>query len=325
MAYLQTTAASVDDILNSIATFAAALGWTVERNDTYTSSGNSRRILSLSRAGYDYAHFASELSAVATPKTRIYTMRSQGVNVALDLLSQPNKSTQAESNFLSAGAYSSLYLFGESGSNPYIHVVLEHQSGRYRHFSIGELIKKGTWTGGSYCQGTWWEVTFTANSPVQTQHSKPFSEFTYNTNIGAIRCDEADSTANALAGVSNDYALSSIQYTRRVVTGFMCGQNQTLAYVDCAMGLLTASFNYFNQRTVLARIAHFVTCASNFYRYLGEPPAIRAINMYAFAATEELTIGSDTWKVFPVVRKGTSAVSTEEYSGNYGLAYKKVS
>ncbi len=325
MAYLQTTASSVDDILNSIATFAAGLGWTVARNNTFTSGGNNRRILSLSQSGFDHAHFASELGASATPKNTIFTMRSQGIDTSLDLLSQTTRSSACETNLLGSGAYASLYLFGEGGSNPYIHVVVEHVTGRYRHFNIGELIKKGTWTGGSYYNGTRWEQgAGIANLPVFTQHTSPFSEYTFNTTVGGIRCDNADSTAHGVAGVSATYALQSIQYSCRMATGFRAGQNDTMGYVDTGMGLLTATFNQFNQRTVLVRIPHFVTVASSYWRYIGEPPAIRAVNMYAFTAAEEFAIASDTWKVFPLVRKGTSVNVNDEYSGNYGLAYKKV-
>jgi len=62
----------------------------------------------------------------------------------------------------------------------------------------------------------------------------------------------------------------------------------------------------------------------------GTPPNVRYINMEFFEAGDELTIGSDTWKVFPVIRRGPSkgymnppTEPSDEFSDNYGIAYLK--
>lgn len=323
MAYLLTTATSIDDMLNTIATFAAGLGWTVDRNNTFTSAPNTRRILTLSRSGVDYAHFASELSN--TTKVTLHTMRSIGVSTSVDLLSQPNKSTLSQSNLLSGGPYVNFWLFGESGSNPYIHCVLEHASGRYRHFGIGELIKKGTWTGGSYCYGTLWDQSSTFTDQIlSVSHSCPFDDYSNASsgNNGSVRCDECDATANGISGVDNRYLPYFNTSSRRAMTGARGNSSTLIDYIHEGMGLKDFAFSNYNQRSHLIHYAHFITRASGYYSYIGEPPAIRAANISPFQPGEEFTVGSDTWKVFPLIRKGVFVDA--EMSDYLAIAYKKV-
>lgn len=322
MAYQLTTATSIDDMLNTIATFATGLGWTVDRNNTFTSGANTRRILTISRAGADYAHFASEL---ATTKLTLHTMRSVGVATTLDLLSQPSRSTYSQTNLLSAGPYVNFWLFGESGSNPYIHCVVEHASGRYRHFGIGELIKKGTWTGGSYCHGTFWNQTANFTDLISsTQHFCPFDDVAQSSgsNNGAIRCDECDATANAISGVDNRYLTYEYGISRRAMTGARGSAPGGILYMHEAMGTQDYCFSNYNQRSHLVHYSHFISAASGYYRYIGEPPAIRGANIDPFQAAEEFTVGSDTWKIFPLIRKGVYV--DLEMSNYLAIAYKKV-
>lgn len=322
MAYLQTTATSVSNMLDTIATFATGLGWTVHRNDTFTSGSNTRRILSIGRAGADYAHFYSQLNNAA--KTEIYTMRSIGLSTTGDQSTNPEKSTYALTNLLSGGPYVNFWLFGESGSNPYIHCVVEHASGRYRHFGIGEIVKAGTWTGGSYCYGIDWnQSTLYADSPNSTQHNVMFHEGGNSNNNGAIRCDNSDATANGISGVDNRYLPYYLSPSRRAMTGLrVYSITGTLCYVSEGMGLKDYAFSNYNQRSHLIRLKHFVTVAGNYRRHIGEPPAIRALNINPFQAAEEFSIGADTWKVFPLIRKGL--LVDAECSEYYGIAYKKV-
>lgn len=320
MSYLQTTATSIDDILNTVSTFASGLGWTVDRNNTFTSGSNTRRILTISRAGADYAHFSSEL---ATTKFSLYTMRSLGINPTLDLLSQTNKSTYGQCNFLTAGPYTNFWLFGESGANPYIHCVIEIAPGKYRHFGIGEMIKKGIWTGGSYCFGTYWyQPAIYIDSPTSVEHATPFES---NANVsgahnGSVRCEEADSTAHGISGIYAAYLPYHDASSRRASGGNR--NSGSVPYVNYGMGIQNFGFSTFNQRAHLFHIANFATVVGGYYRYIGEPNAMRSVNIDPFQAAEEFTIGSDVWKVFPIVKKGvTSGVESSSY---FGFAYKKV-
>jgi hypothetical protein len=56
---------------------------------------------------------------------------------------------------------------------------------------------------------------------------------------------------------------------------------------------------------------------------LGEFPDVRFLNISNFNAGDELTLGTDVWKIFPLWNKAYSAGS-EPISYDYGLAYRKV-
>lgn len=326
MAYLQTTAVSVSDILDSIATFATSLGWTVARNNTYTSGATTQRILSLSRVGFDYAHFASNLSA---SHTEILTMRSISFSGAGALSTEPEKSTAPRTNLITAGAYVNLWLFGDSGTSPYIHCVIEHAAGRYRHFGIGNLVKKGTWTGGGYNHCTFWEPA-AASSIDSGSHVRPFSEFTSAaaSSNHSIRCDDADRIVGTVSGVDNRYAIynPSMNNSNYVATGLHTTSYTSPMMYVYGMGYVTHTISSYNQRVSLINISNFVTRAAGYMTYIGDTPDVRAVNTAPFQAGEEYTIGSDVWKIFPMIRTGTGSGSGDEnsWSGFAGLAYRKI-
>lgn len=54
---------------------------------------------------------------------------------------------------------------------------------------------------------------------------------------------------------------------------------------------------------------------------------MRYLNIANFAPGQEITIGTDTWKVFPMLRKGVGTGGNPAgdipYSDNHGYAFKK--
>jgi hypothetical protein len=58
---------------------------------------------------------------------------------------------------------------------------------------------------------------------------------------------------------------------------------------------------------------------------VGQIPDVFRINMANLAAEEEITVGTDTYVVFPLINKDSANVlANEGYSGYEGLAYKKI-
>jgi hypothetical protein len=56
--------------------------------------------------------------------------------------------------------------------------------------------------------------------------------------------------------------------------------------------------------------------------FLGFQPDVRGCNIHFINARDEITIGSDVWKFFPLSQKTLSAVADRSYYS--GIAYKKV-
>jgi hypothetical protein len=58
-------------------------------------------------------------------------------------------------------------------------------------------------------------------------------------------------------------------------------------------------------------------------RFLGWMKDVRGVNMKYFTAGDEITVGSDTWVIFPSYTKGATGATTNT-SMHQGIAYKKV-
>lgn len=92
------------------------------------------------------------------------------------------------------------------------------------------------------------------------------------------------------------------------------------------MTAINRSPNIFNGLAPLLPIKTFVERAvGNVYAYVGDAPDIRCLNMKNNNPKDEITIGSDTWKIFPVV-SNSPIINTNNAppsSGNYAFAFRK--
>ena len=78
----------------------------------------------------------------------------------------------------------------------------------------------------------------------------------------------------------------------------------------------------------LGTIPFIVNAGNDFddlFGYLGEFADVRSVNVRAMSEGEEITVGTDTWKCFPRLRKLASYTSQfVPGSGWAGWAYRKV-
>lgn len=328
MAYQQTTAADAAGVVDAIEAFADGLGFII---DFHGNTPDGRRALQFSGGGLtDYAHLYT-----VDANDGVFHMRSISLSSGDNYDSQSERSFRSVSNFVHTGPYANLYLFGETGANAYIHCVLEHTAGHFRHFGIGEMIKTGTWTGGGYCYGTMWNLsTVRIDVPYSFDHGRPFDgQSATSVDAGqnsSVRCDDFDGTPHGVSGIDarylRTYASSNagtfgagVWYDSGTSTASNPGRQYTRA-----VGAYDSehSPSYFNNRVILAPFGCLCWRASSFITYMGEPPAIRAASIEPYTPAEEFTIGTDVWKIFPLVRKGF--FNDEESSNDLGIAYKKV-
>lgn len=305
MAYQQTTATSVEDLINKLAAFASGLGWTIDRNTLASTS----RTLSISRAGLDYLHVFN------IDTTNVRLRASTGINVGLAIASQPGVSAAESLCNCGSGPFSSVFFFGESSPTPYIHVVFDTGNAIYRHFSLGAVQKIGTWTGGTYFDATSIETSAASNAnPVSGNHHVLFSQGdSSNSSEGGVRCDFGGTT-NFFAPITGA-TFAGAAY--RVFGGVNSERD--------AAGFFLSSVNSWSGVTPLRQIKLRVDRGSGFLSELAYIPGIRLVNIARWATGDEFSIGPDTWKVFPWWRQGTrpSGDTTGAYSGNYGFAYLK--
>ena len=318
MAYQQTTATSVEDLINKVATFAAGLGWTVERNTI--ASGN--RTVSLKRATSDYLHIFN------TDTTNVRLRASTGINTGLAVSAQPGVSTAEAVANCNAGPFATVFFFGDTTPAPYIHCVFDTGSAVFRHFSLGEVQKIGSWTGGTYfdAMNVSTSSSFNAN-PTVTQHHVMFGMGSSNGTEGAVRCD-VDGNTSYFAPIAD----ASNFTTPVVFCGGTGGSSTSLGASGGASfetrdpeGFHFASVNSWSGITPLRPIKMRVERTGGFMSEIGYVPGIRRVNISRWAVGDEFSIGPDTWKVFPWWRQGVRPAgdTTSEYSEQYGFAYLK--
>lgn len=305
MAYQQTTATSVADLIDKVAAFAATLGWTIDRN----TIASSNRTVSISRAGSDYLHIFN------TDTTNVRLRASTGINTGLAIASQPGVSTAEAIANGGAGPFASVFLFGDTTPAPYIHVVYDTGNSVLRHFSLGMVQKIGTWTGGTYFDALSLNTSAGQNaSPLSSLHHVLFSQGdASNGEEGGIRCDVPPST-NVFAPITGQ-SFGTAPY--RVFGGVNATRDLE--------GFFSSSVNSWSGVTPLRQIKLRVDRGSGFSSEIGYVPGIRLVNIARWAAGDEFSIGPDTWKVFPWWRQGSRPAgdTTGAYSGNYGFAYLK--
>ncbi len=308
MAYQQTTATSVEDLINKIASFAATLGWTIDRN----TIASTNRTVSISRAGSDFLHVFN------TDTTNILLRASTGIDAGVAIASQPGVSQAEAVSNCGAGPFATVFLFGDTTPAPYIHVVFDTGNSIFRHISLGMVQKIGSWTGGTYFDALNLNTSTSFNSnPTSTAHHIMFGSA--NGAEGGIRCD-VPPTTNFFAPIA---ASGSVGYTPAyVVNGGVQGGTDATRDQD---GFYLASVNSWSGVTPLRQIKLRVSRGSGFFSEIGYVPGIRLVNIARWATGDEFSIGPDTWKVFPWWRQGfrPSGDTTGAYSGNYGFAYLK--
>ena len=72
------------------------------------------------------------------------------------------------------------------------------------------------------------------------------------------------------------------------------------------MGLIDASANELNSSTNVVPCAIYAFGAQQRSRYVGEVPDFGLCNMAFLAPGDPLVVGSDTWRVYPLLQRGTA-------------------
>lgn len=306
MAYQEnSTVATPEVLINHLVNFCAGAGWAVERNDL---AGGSRTA-TLRKVGVtDYVHIYN------TDSTNVRMRISVGYDPLLAPAAQPNVSGECLTA-LGAGAYPKAFFF--ASQDQVWAVVSIASSGDYRHFCFGRLEKAGAYTGGTYVDGTvWpngnWRATWSQNS-WPFRGSQPNNPARY----GYLRADISDD------GKANNF--------------FSIGGNggSDTAYGEvgdaarAAVLAVNADDNAFSGRSILHAIPLFVgrTGSQLYYSPAGVVQDVRVCSIQKFEPEQEISIGSDIWKVFPLIAKrplNSAQGAQPTASGMHGIAVKKV-
>jgi hypothetical protein len=221
-----------------------------------------------------------------------------------------------------AGSYQRYDFFAGEGSQPYIYVAVEMVVGVYRHFGFGNLVKANDYTGGEFCFGHVWETTTNSDVPTATAHNLLLDGF------GNVLADQATVHLEGFPGQAVGgkwgvcFGTSSTGTDRASVARLQLFGGGRSGLYGYQLGWMRASQAAAHKLMLPVPLLLRSTAATpHTWKYLGEMPGIRHMNMHHFAPKDEISVGADTYAVFPWTRKQKLDANTEE-SWNAGVAYK---
>ena len=214
------------------------------------------------------------------------------------------------------------YRFFADDSPDYIHVAVEAETGRFRHFGFGNLEKLGdNWTGGEYVFAQFHDSS-TSASPTLASHTCLLDALTTTADRAAtLRIGGLANIGAAVWGVSAGIVSASLgtdtagNVRRQIHGGYRGGVT--------AKGLGSIIGTNSSGVVGLYPITAWYRDPNNArVQYLGHMPDVRGFNIRNFEPGEELVIGTDTWVLLPLSTKTLASVAGRSlYSG---IAYKKV-
>lgn len=320
MAYqVSTTIASNQALIDAICTFAAANGWTVDRNDLT----GSNRVATMHIAGVtDYVHLYNEDADL------IYSRLSVGYDAGDPPDEQPDQAPASSITNQLTGPYPSVWFFAD-GNELDVVVRRGDTAGAYAHLAFGRIQKYGTFDGGTYADGTYFPADGSF-SGAWVQHASHGVLAAGYSNAGYMRVD-ADSLTNRFLQVTGTPANTN----PHVNTGAGALDMATLYAEESNVSTMlegylvnSADDNVFSGRSVFQPIEFSAqrTGSPPYFSPIGYVANRRYASLAKFDPEQEVTVGGDTWVVFPVVRKAaqSNVVDALNATGNNGYAIRKV-
>lgn len=316
MAYETDTASSIADLISKLFTFAVAAGWTqdelasnygtIHRNNVYVSfrwDGTNHNL-----AVYQSLGWSSSLQPHQQPN-------DSGQGVAGSTITSGRMV-----NFLVGGPYTAYHFFASDTAPYYIHIVVEVETGRYRHFGFGELVKIGSWVGGEYAYAHLWSQSST----------NPYTPGAAGHNLlldGHASSPVADAATIHAEGMPNQHVDGKWLVCTNTSPGTdRAGVARKNARGCSRGGMMVQHLSW--MRYSVPNALKIIIPVDVFYfetgqiRPIGRMADLGIINLHAFVPGEEFTVGAETWIAFPWTRK--RRILSGEESGNAGIAYRKL-
>ncbi|HCF1784966.1 MULTISPECIES: hypothetical protein [Pseudomonas] len=290
MAYFTGTANNPADLLAKLRVHAESLGWVTDR-------ASASEWLCHNADGYWSFNAGSNQWQLAG---------NTGFDNALAWNAQPGNSVQNNPYSskgptiaqLSGGPLTRYHLFATAA---YLHLHVEIAAGQFRPVMIGSLNKRGVgYTGGQYVCGSF--IYTPGQALTNNWSSHPFDGYhiQYSNSSCMLRLDGLD------GGPSPEWL--PFDYTTNVprrVVGPGRGNYSSQYHPD--VGLIDASANELNSSTTPVPCAIYAFGAQQRSRYVGEVPDFGLCNMAFLAPGDPLVVGSDTWRVYPLLQRGTAS------------------
>lgn len=311
MAFETGVASSQGDFIDKLTLFAQTNGWTRDEFDNVT---NFRAAVSLGNVFVQWkwdnttsigGYQSLGWTGGTAPGQHTDDSGNGDISGAID----------TDRRFLNVGngPFVKYWFFEDAATEPYVHYVLEYAPGFYVHGSFGEVEKFGTWTGGEYHGMSIW--------PSSANIARAVSGSSVVDSVHNVRGQAATIHAESLPGqdVTSKWGLflnaSTSLSTDR-------GGNPRVRFLGGSRaGYLTHAFQGIQANpnngfvSMVPLLAYYTSGA----RYFGKFIDVVEMNGFFLNAGSSITVGANTWHVFPTLRKATSGTT----SGNLYLAYRQ--
>ncbi len=324
MAYETGSATDIQDLLDELRSFATTNGWTEDRWDA------TNNVLSLHRNDV-YVHFTWQDAVNQLAMYQSLGYISAGTNPWAHTDDSGNGDTSypinvaRRVNFESLGPFTAFHFFASTTAPYYIHIAVEVDSGRFRHFGFGELDKVGDWEGGEYCYGHYWsQLSSDIDVGDDPQHSFGLDGLTAQTDHATMHIEGMSfMDANTKWGNFSSTTGSPGTDTAGEVRIPLFGSSRSGLWTYALSWMRTSVLNAYKPLIPINVLYRLATTTPDVVMILGTQPDVAIVGLGSLSPGDELTVGGDTWLVFPWVRKQNLGVDTEE-SENAGIAYKKI-
>ena len=214
----------------------------------------------------------------------------------------------------------------------YAHIVVEISTGVYTHFGFGVLEKFNDWTGGEYCYGQKYNGGAGSNVSTQAGDSFILDELLNVATSGASLHLEGmkDSPTGGkwalyvgpLTTFGNDR--QGTPKARIHVHGGMRGGIHSMNFGQFRGSAQTGLIPGYPLVTIYRD--HNISGSSSTsgaISILGQMKDVRGVHLFHFAPAQEVTIGADTWVLFPTRKKYPGSGAATNTTAYQGVMYKQ--
>lgn len=318
MAFSTGTAASLSALMTALDTFAVANGWTQDLLDT--ANGKT--------AMHRNSIYVSFRWNTGTP-LHLGVYQALGYTGGNDPGTHPgdsgNGAVSATNTVLddercveNIGNGPFTYWFFEQDF--YLHICVEVSADVFRHFGMGTLVKTGDWTGGEYAYGQFESAGTGATASSDTRLLDGLfdivganAERAATLHLEGLPAQAGTSKwGNVWARIANAPNDTAGNVKVNIQGGFRGGPTAD-KFGRLAVGLSSGGIPMYP-----VELYYRDTTNSRAY-YLGYQPDVRGINLKNFSPRQVVTIGSDSWYMFPSQQKITGSTGSQ----NQGIAYRR--
>ncbi len=337
MAETTGSALGLEDFFGQLLTYVGNLsGWTVDETITTVSSGRQCAV-SKGNLFVQWRWNAASPNTVAMYQSTGFASATRAGTQAGDSGNGYNGGTSTtETNLASErcieemgnAAFPSYYFYTDSNAT-YVHVVVEITAGDFRHFGFGNIEKFGDWgtgSGGEYVYGN-------AGVNLPTPHFQSSASFLLDGFLSSTSRVRKAATMRLSGLPDQGSEVYGVVWGRpgsnsSIGTSTDSAGNDRLAVQGGARGgPLAAGFGWAPPESstglslfqpVACFYKNYVPTVDRIY-LLGFQPDVRCVHLKYLAAKGTVSLGSQTWRVFPMVRRvdGSAAGDT----GFAGIAY----